>query len=80
MVMKSLKSLLVVMLLGSSGFALAQVSASSSDMSAWKWVRFFYDRTFVNQDWERAEGLDVNGFSIDYEHAFRVAKKLPLFI
>lgn len=55
-------------------------SASSSDVEAWKGLRFSYDRTFVNQDWEDADDMDMNGFSIGYEHAFKVAKKLPIFI
>ena len=79
--MKSFRFLLATMLVGCSTLTFAQSSnAASGDMPAWKGVRFSYDRTFVNQDWEGAESLDMNGFSIDYDHAFRVAKKLPLFI
>lgn len=67
--------------MGCSALTFAQNSnTGSSDMPAWSGLRFSYDRTFVNQDWEDAEDMDMNGFSIDYEHAFRVSKKLPLFI
>ena len=43
-------------------------------------MRFSYDRVFINQDFDDPDDLDMNGFSVDYEHAFKVAKKLPLFI
>lgn len=81
MIMKSFRFLLAAMLVGCSTLTFAQGSnVASSDMPAWSGLRFSYDRTFVSQDWEDAEGMDMNGFSIDYEHAFRVSKKLPLFI
>ena len=55
-------------------------ASSSSDVEAWKGLRFSYDRVFINQDFDDPDDLDMNGFSVDYEHAFKVAKKLPLFI
>lgn len=85
--MKKFKCLLTAMLLGCSTMSFAQFmngggssASSSSDVEAWKGLRFSYDRTFVNQDWEDADDMDMNGFSIGYEHAFKVAKKLPIFI
>ena len=87
--MKKFKCLLTAMLLGCSTMSFAQFmngggsSASSSDVEAWKGMRFSYDRTFVNFDVPNgveAPDMDMNGFSIGYEHAFKVAKKLPLFI
>lgn len=59
---------------------MASFAQNSSDVASWKGVRFSYDHTFVNPDWEDAEDMDMNGFSIGYEQAFKVAKKLPLFI
>ena len=77
MIMKSFRFLLASMLVGCSTLTFAQSSnVASSDMPAWSGLRFSYDRTFVSQDWEDAEGMDMNGFSIDYEHAFRVSKKV----
>lgn len=85
--MKKFKCLLTAMLLGCSTMSFAQFmngsgssASSSSDVEAWKGLRFSYDRVFINQDFDDPDDLDMNGFSVDYEHAFKVAKKLPLFI
>lgn len=82
--MKKFKYLLTAMLLGCSTMSFAQFmngggSSSSSDVEAWKGLRVSYDRTFVNQDWENPEDMDMNGFTVGYEHAFKIAKKLPIF-
>lgn len=74
--MKKIKYLLAAMLLVCSTASFAQ----SSDVEAWKGVRFSYDRTFVNVDIDGYDAEDYNGFSVGYEHAFKVAKKVPLFI
>lgn len=73
--MKKFKCLVAAMLL-----ACSTVSFAQSDVEAWKGIRFSYDHTFVNPDWDDADDMDMNGFSIGYEHAFKVAKKVPLFI
>ena len=82
--MKKFKCLLTAMLLGCSTMSFAQFmngggsSASSSDVEAWKGLRFSYDRTFVNFDVPNgveAPDMDMNGFSIGYEHSYKVAKK-----
>ena len=84
--MKKFKCLLTAMLLGCSTMSFAQFmngggsSSSSSDVEAWKGLRFSYDRVFINQDFDDPDDLDMNGFSVDYEHAFKITKKLPLFI
>ena len=52
----------------------------SSDVEAWKGLRFSYDKTFTKIDINGAEDEDMNGFSFGYEHAFKVGKKLPFFI
>lgn len=86
--MKKFKYLLAVMLLGCSTMSFAQFmngggssSSSAGDVEAWKGLRFSYNHTFVNADvpgdYDPESG---NGFSIAYEHAFKVAQKVPLFI
>ena len=72
------------MLLGCSTMSFAQFmngsgssASSSSDVEAWKGLRFSYDRVFINQDFDDPDDLDMNGFSVDYEHAFKVAKNCP---
>lgn len=85
--MKKLKFLLAAMLLGCSTMSFAQFMnggggssfSPSSDVDTWKGLRFSYDRTFVNQDWDDADDADMNGFSIGYVHSFKIAKKLPIF-
>lgn len=74
--MKTIKCMLTAVLLGCSALSFAQ---TSSDVEAWKGVRFSYDHMFVNYDGDNEDG-DMNGFSVGYEHAFKVAKKAPLFI
>ena len=69
--------MLTAMLFGWSALSFAQ---ASSDVEAWKGVRFSYDHTFGNIDGEDAEDMDMNGFSVGYDHAFKVAQKAPLFI
>ena len=85
--MKKFKCLLTAMLLGCSTMSFAQFmngsgssASSSSDVEAWKGLRFSYHRVFTNHNFDDPDDLDMNGFSVDYEHAFKVAKKLPLFI
>ena len=73
--MKNLKIYLMMMLLSCTTMSFAQ-----GDTTPWKGIRFGYDRTFVNYDWEDAENDNANGFSIGYVHAFSIAKKVPLFI
>jgi len=90
--MKKFKFLLTAMLLTCSSMSFAQFmnggssSSSSSDVPAWKGLRFSYDRTFISADDESAYGkygLDIenmNGFSIGYVHSFNIAKSLPIFL
>ena len=84
--MKKFKCLLTAMFLGCSTMSFAQFmngggpSASSSDVDAWKGLRFSYDRTFVRYDVDGADNENGNGFTIGYEQAFKVSKKLPIFI
>lgn len=83
--MKKFKFLLTAMLLTCSSMSFAQFmnggsSSSSSDVPAWKGLRFSYDRTFVSYDYEDAENTDMNGFSIGYVHSFNIAKSLPIFL
>lgn len=73
--MKKFKCLVAAMLL-----ACSTVSFAQSDVEAWKGIRFSYDHTFVNVDIDDYDAEDYNGFSVGYEHAFKVAKKVPLFI
>ena len=78
--MKAIKCMLTAVLLGCSALSFAQ---TSSDVEAWKGVRFSYDRTFASynvEEGEEDEDMNMNGFSVGYEHAFKVAKKAPLFI
>lgn len=83
--MKKFKCLLTAMLLACSTASFAQFTNGgggggvSSDVEAWKGLRFSYDRTFGKVDWEDEPDQDYNGFSIGYEHAFKIAKKLPIF-
>ena len=53
--------------------------AQSSDVEAWKGLRLSYDHSFLSNS-EDYWPESYNGFSIGYEHAFKVAKKAPLFI
>lgn len=85
--MKKFKCLLTAMLLGCSTMSFAQfmngggssVSSSSSDVEAWKGLRFSYDRTFVNVDAKGADPEDYNGFSVGYVQSFQIAKQIPIF-
>ncbi len=83
--MKKFKCLLTAMLLACSTASFAQFTNGgggggvSSDVEAWKGLRFSYDRTFTKIDINGAEDQDYNGFSVGYEHAFKIAKKLPIF-
>lgn len=83
--MKKFKFLLTAMLLTCSSMSFAQFmnggsSSSSSDVPAWKGLRFSYDRTFMSYDYEGAEDTDMNGFSVGYVHSFNIAKSLPIFL
>lgn len=89
--MKKFKFLLTAMLLACSSMSFAQFmnskgsssAASTSDVAAWHGLRFSYDRTFMSYDYDLPDDVDaqnMNGFSIDYVHAFKIAKSLPLFI
>lgn len=91
--MKKFKCLLTAMLLGCSTMSFAQFMngggssiSSSSDVEAWKGLRFSYDRTFMNAGDKSLYGSDeldidgFNGFSVGYIQAFKVAKQVPLFI
>lgn len=84
--MKKFKFLLTAMLLSCSSMSFAQFmnggssSSSSSDVPAWKGLRVSYDRTFMSYDYEGAEDLNMNGFSIGYVHSFNIAKSLPIFL
>ncbi len=75
--MKRFKLLSAAVLLASSTLSFAQKSA---DVVAWKGVRFSYDHTFLNEDRKNGDDWGMNGFTIGYEHAFQVAKSLPIFI
>ena len=83
--MKKFKCLLTAMLLACSTASFAQFTNGgggggvSSDVEAWKGLRFSYDKTFVKYDWNGAEDGDMNGFSIGYVQSFKIAKKLPIF-
>lgn len=86
--MKKFKYLLTAVLLACSSMSFAQFmnskgsssSASTSDVAAWHGLRFSYDRTFMSYDYDDAEDTNMNGFSVDYVHAFKVAKSFPIFI
>lgn len=83
--MKKFKFLLTAMLLTCSSMSFAQFmnggsSSSSSDVPAWKGLRFSYDRTFMSYDYKGAEDTDMNGFSVGYVHSFNIAKSLPIFL
>ena len=83
--MKKFKCLLTAMLLACSTASFAQFTNGgggggvSSDVEAWKGLRFSYDRTFVTIDEKGAEDGNMNGFSIGYVQSFKIAKKLPIF-
>ena len=83
--MKKFKCLLTAMLLACSTASFAQFTnggggaGASSDVEAWKGLRFSYDRTFSKIDIDGYDDEDYNGFSVGYEHAFKIAKKLPIF-
>lgn len=74
------------MLLTCSSMSFAQFmngsgsSSSSSDVPAWKGLRFSYDRTFMSYDDKNVENTDMNGFSVGYVHSFNIAKSLPIFL
>ena len=86
--MKKFKFLLTAMLLACSSMSFAQFmnskgsssAASTSDVAAWHGLRFSYDRTFMSYDYEGADDNNMNGFTIDYVHAFKITQSLPLFI
>ena len=83
--MRKFKCLLTAMLLACSTASFAQFTNGgggggvSSDVEAWKGLRFSYDKTFVNQDWDDPEDADMNGFSLGYVQSFKIAKKFPIF-
>lgn len=82
--MKKFKFLLTAMLLTCSSMSFAQFmnggsSSSSSDVPAWKGLRFSYDRTFMNFA-EDVDDNNMNGFSVGYVHSFNIAKSLPIFL
>ena len=64
--MKKFKCLLTAMLLGCSTMSFAQFmngsgssASSSSDVEAWKGLRFSNDRVFINQDFDDPDDLDI---------------------
>lgn len=84
--MKKFKCLLTAMLLACSTASFAQFTnggggaGASSDVEAWKGLRFSYDRTFVNTDFSTGSfEPDMNGFSFGYVQSFKIAKKVPIF-
>ena len=83
--MRKFKCLLTAMLLACSTASFAQFTSGgggggvSSDVEAWKGLRFSYDKTFVKYDWSGAEDGDMNGFSLGYVQSFKIAKKFPIF-
>ena len=83
--MRKFKCLLTAMLLACSTVSFAQFTNGgggggvSSDVEAWKGLRFSYDKTFVKYDWNGAEDGDMNGFSLGYVQSFKIAKKFPIF-
>ena len=84
--MKKFKCLLTAMLLACSTASFAQFTNGgggggvSSDVEAWKGLRFSYDRTFAKyDDGEDSEDQNYNGFSVGYVQSFKIAKKLPIF-
>lgn len=85
--MKKFKYLLTAVLLACSSMSFAQFmnskgssSSSTSDVAAWHGLRFSYDRTFMSYDDYDIDNTNMNGFSVDYVHAFKVAKSFPIFI
>lgn len=87
--MKKFKFLLTGILLTCSSMSFAQFmnngnSSSSVSLSdnvpTWQGLRFSYDRTFMSFDVDDAEDVNMNGFSIDYVHSFKIAKSFPIFL
>lgn len=88
--MKTMKFYLAVCLLALTGTASAQfanskaLSSSSStrntDTNGWQRITVSYNPTKIISDYEGADDLSVNGFSIGYTKGFSIAKEFPLFV
>ena len=88
--MKTMKFYLAVCLLALTGTASAQfanskaLSSSSStrntDTNGWQRVTVSYNPTKIISDYEGADDLSINGFSIGYTKGFSIAKEFPLFV
>ena len=88
--MKKFKCLLAAVLLACSTASFAQFTNGggggvSSDVEAWKGLRFSYDRTFMSAGDESSygeNGMDIggfNGFSVGYVQSWKIAKSFPIF-
>ena len=88
--MKKFKCLLAAVLLACSTASFAQFTNGggggvSSDVEAWKGLRFSYDRTFMSagdESWYGKYGMDIsglNGFSVGYVQSWKIAKSFPVF-
>lgn len=82
--MKKFKCLLAAVLLACSTASFAQFTNGggggvSSDVEAWKGLRFSYDHTFSKIDVDEADDLGYDGFSIGYVQAWKIAKQFPIF-
>lgn len=82
--MKKFKCLLAAVLLACSTASFAQFTNGggggvSSDVEAWKGLRFSYDHTFSKIDIEDVDDQGYNGFSIGYVQAWKIAKQFPIF-
>lgn len=72
--------LLVALLCSSSTIAQDSGNMLKSNNEGWKGLRFSYDRTKAKVDVDGAFDYKFNGASVGYVHAFKLAKKVPLFM
>lgn len=86
MKMKNIRYALAIAILSASAASSAQFNnsgsaSSSSEVKAWKGLRFSYDKPFLGGDMsDEYDGFSKNGFSAGYEQAFKVSKPLPMFV
>lgn len=72
--------LLMSLVCSSTVFAQNPTNMGINESEGWKGLRFSYDRTKARVDIDGAYDYKFNGASVGYVHAFRLTKKVPLFM
>ena len=92
--MKKLSSFItMLMLVSTSAFAQFTNTSTNTTMASsyssnskevntdeWTGITASYDMRTIAMDFEDAEDLDLNGFSIGYAKSFSISKDMPLFV